>query len=51
MSQAGKVNAKAWKRKELGVEYVRKREAGRDEMREAVRGSSWGAEGVMGRIV
>lgn len=25
-SQAGKVKAKAWKGKELGVEYVRKRE-------------------------
>lgn len=41
-SQAGKVKAKAWKGKELGVEYVRKREAGRDDMREVVRGSLWG---------
>lgn len=51
MSQAGKEKAKAWKGKVLGVEYGRKREAGRDKMREEVRGSSWRAEGVTGRIV
>lgn len=51
MSHAGKVNAKGWKGKGLGVECVRQREAGRDETREAAGGSSWGAGGVTGSVV
>lgn len=50
-SHAGKVNAKGWKGKGLGVESVRQREAGRDETREAAGGSSWGAGGVTGSVV